>query len=115
MNLTLITPQLTGNCPTCQGTFESCTCTGIEGGTLAPRAGWLKDEERRDNHRGYERDETDTSFRRLVGGLVADGDARARAAGRRARRTLAEMAPGYKRQPVLLLTRPLVFGSESSR
>ncbi|WP_243460420.1 hypothetical protein [Streptomyces sp. M54] len=29
-------------------------------------------------------------------------------AGRRARRTLQEMAPGYKRQPVLILHRPVM-------
>lgn len=59
------------------------------------------------NGSGYERDETDTSFHRIVRHLVVDGDGRARTAGRRARRTLAEMAPEYERQPVLLLTRPL--------
>ncbi|MFI5752555.1 hypothetical protein ACIBBE_43445 [Streptomyces sp. NPDC051644] len=59
-----------------------------------------------DNQRGYERDETD-QFHQVVGQLVATGDHRARTAGRRARRTLAEMAPGYERQPVLLLTCPL--------
>ncbi|MEV7715401.1 MULTISPECIES: hypothetical protein [unclassified Streptomyces] len=59
-----------------------------------------------DNARGYERDETD-QYHRLVRQLVADGDYRARSAGRHARRTLAEMAPGYVRQPVLVLTRPL--------
>ncbi|MDX2981608.1 hypothetical protein ACTFBT_38190 [Streptomyces microflavus] len=63
-----------------------------------------------DNRRGPERDETDTDlFRQLVGHLVADGDGRAAAAGRQARRTFAEMVPGTTRQPVLLLTRPLTF------
>ncbi|WP_299541782.1 hypothetical protein [uncultured Streptomyces sp.] len=78
---------------------------------LAPRAGGYGDMERDDNGRGYERDETDTGFRQLVHHLVADGDDRARTGGRRARRTLAEMAPGYQRQPVLLLTRPLPMRS----
>ncbi|MFJ8855668.1 hypothetical protein [Streptomyces sp. NPDC102437] len=68
--------------------------------TLTPNAGTI------DDSRGYERDETD-AFHQLVRQLVSDGDHRARSAGRRARRTLAEMAPGYERQPVLLLTRPL--------
>ncbi|MFJ8982579.1 hypothetical protein [Streptomyces sp. NPDC102282] len=77
----------------------------------APRAGLAKDMERDDNGRGFERDETDTAFRQLVDHLVVDGDDRARSAGRHARRTLAEMAPGYERQPVLLLTRPLDFRS----
>ncbi|MFB7211067.1 hypothetical protein [Streptomyces sp. NPDC056255] len=66
-----------------------------------------EDESSGHNGSGYERDETDTSFYQLVRHLVDDGDDRARTAGRRARRTLAEMAPGYERQPVLLLTRPL--------
>ncbi|MCX4799922.1 hypothetical protein OG497_39460 [Streptomyces sp. NBC_01242] len=66
----------------------------------APRAGTI------DDGKGYERDETD-QFHQLVQQLVADGDDRAQAAGRRARRTLAEMAPGYDRQPILYLTRPL--------
>ncbi|MFI6125372.1 hypothetical protein ACIBCU_37620 [Streptomyces sp. NPDC051064] len=78
--------------------------------TLPPRAGWLEDQERDDNQRGFERDETD-QFHRLVDRLVDDGDTRARSAGRQARRTLAEMAPGYERQPVLLLTLPLDFRS----
>ncbi|MFE1519573.1 hypothetical protein ACFW9I_22585 [[Kitasatospora] papulosa] len=77
---------------------------------LPPRAGWLEDQERHDNQRGFERDETD-QFHRLVDRLVVDGDARARSAGRQTRRILAEMAPGYDRQPVLLLTRPLNFRS----
>ncbi|MFI6143658.1 hypothetical protein ACIBCC_36390 [Streptomyces griseus] len=66
--------------------------------------GWEDD----DNQRGYERDETD-QFNRLVQQLVAEGDDRAAGAGRRARRTLAEMAPDQSRQPVLRLTRPLTF------
>jgi hypothetical protein len=65
--------------------------------TLTPRAGTVD---------GIRREETD-QLHQLVDHLVADGDDRARAAGRRARRTLTEMAPGYTRQPVLLLTRPL--------
>ncbi|GHB18858.1 hypothetical protein GCM10010392_54390 [Streptomyces clavifer] len=79
---------------------------------IAPRAGTIDDIRREDDKRGYERDETD-SFRQLVAGLVVDGDRRAGSAGRHARRTLAEMSPGYKRQPVLLLTRPLTFRSTS--
>ncbi|MFF7365440.1 hypothetical protein [Streptomyces sp. NPDC008125] len=79
---------------------------------LAPHAGGIDDIGREDDQSGhdgsgYERDETDTSFRQLVQELVDDGDARARSAGRRGRRTLAEMMPGYQRQPVLRLTRPL--------
>ncbi|MET8746178.1 hypothetical protein [Streptomyces sp. NPDC004728] len=66
-----------------------------------------EDESSGHNGSGYERDETDTSFHRLVRRLVTDGDHRAQSAGRSACRTLAEMAPGYERQPVLLLTRPL--------
>ncbi|MFE2498840.1 hypothetical protein [Streptomyces scopuliridis] len=51
----------------------------------------------------------DDVLRQLVGHLVAGGDQQAAAAGRHARRTLVEMAPGYSRQPVLRLTRPLTF------
>ncbi|WP_331735935.1 hypothetical protein [Streptomyces sp. NBC_00057] len=83
--------------------------------SLAPRAGEADEvgreigrEDDRSGHNGsgYERDETDTSFHRIVRHLVTDGDDRARTAGRRARRTLAEMAPEYVRQPVLVLHRP---------
>ncbi|WLQ69193.1 MULTISPECIES: hypothetical protein [Streptomyces] len=77
--------------------------------TLVPRAGWLEDQERDDNQRGFERDETDNAFRQLVHHLVVDGDARARSAGRQARRTLAEMDPGYELQPVLLLAPKVTF------
>ncbi|MEV8455523.1 hypothetical protein AB0467_28475 [Streptomyces sp. NPDC052095] len=73
-----------------------------------PRAGWYEDREEDDNQRGFERDETDTDFHRLVQHLVAGGDDQARKAGRRTRRTLAEMAPGYVRQPVLVLHRPVM-------
>ncbi|MFD5065155.1 hypothetical protein [Streptomyces sp. NPDC058394] len=59
---------------------------------------------------GLVADMTETDqFHQLVQQLAADGDDRARAAGRRARRTLAEMAPGYSHQPVLRLTGPLTF------
>ncbi|WP_406297229.1 MULTISPECIES: hypothetical protein [unclassified Streptomyces] len=80
---------------------------------ISPRAGTIDDIRREDDcggddGRGYERDETDR-FHQLVDHLVADGDDHARAAGRRARRTLTEMVPGYTRQPVLHLTRPLNF------
>ncbi|MGW7230664.1 hypothetical protein [Streptomyces cyaneofuscatus] len=64
------------------------------------------DMEDADNRKGPERDETDRAFRDLVGQLVADGDDRAAVAGRRARRTLQEMFPGYVRPPVLILHRP---------
>ncbi|MEE1735468.1 hypothetical protein PUR49_02815 [Streptomyces sp. BE147] len=64
-----------------------------------------------DNRRGPERDETDTDlFRQLVRQLVDEGDDRAAAAGRQARRTFAEMHPGTTRQPVLqMLTRTVTF------
>lgn len=79
------------------------------------RAGLADDMEREDNRRGFERDETDSAFRQLVHHLVVDGDDRARSAGRQARRTLAEMAPGYERQPVLLLTRTLDYRPSNGR
>lgn len=56
----------------------------------APSNGLYDDMEDADNQKGPERDETD-AFHRLVRDLVADGDSRAAKAGRRARRTLAEM------------------------
>ncbi|MEU9061720.1 hypothetical protein AB0D13_23375 [Streptomyces sp. NPDC048430] len=93
--------------------MSSMTLTSVRpvhrGGLPAvPSAGKIDDIGREDDQRGYERDETD-QFHQLVDHLVVDGDTRARSAGRHARRTLAEMAPGYKRQPVLLLTRPLDY------
>jgi DnaJ-class molecular chaperone len=74
----------------------------------SPRAGKADEIGREDDRSGhdgsgYERDETD-QFHQLVCGLVVDGDDRARTAGRRARRTIVEMAPGYDRQPVLRMT-----------
>ncbi|MER7316508.1 MULTISPECIES: hypothetical protein [Streptomyces] len=74
--------------------------------TFSPHAGPIEDIEREDDRKGYEPEEV-AQHHKLVARLVVDGDARAKAAGRRARRTLADMMPGYKRQPVLRLTRPL--------
>ncbi|MYQ82698.1 MULTISPECIES: hypothetical protein [unclassified Streptomyces] len=69
-----------------------------------------REDDRSGNGSGYERDETDTSFRQLVSRLVVDGDDRARAASRCARRTYADMVPGaYDRQPVLHMTTGIVF------
>ncbi|WP_327169934.1 hypothetical protein [Streptomyces subrutilus] len=56
----------------------------------APSNGLYDDMEDADNQKGPERDETD-QFHQLVRHLVADGDTRAAKAGRRARRTLAQM------------------------
>ncbi|WP_236568723.1 hypothetical protein [Streptomyces sp. MBT58] len=78
-----------------------------------PRAGLAKDMTEDDNRRGFERDETD-SFHQLVRHLVDDGDDRAAGAGRQARRTFAEMAPGQVRQPVLRMTRPLFFAATAT-
>ncbi|MFJ3164228.1 hypothetical protein [Streptomyces kanasensis] len=72
----------------------------------APRAGIIDDIEREDTARGLEPDD-DAVFHRLVRHLVADGDRRARHAGRRARRTLAEMAPGSSRARLLSAGRPV--------
>ncbi|MDX2921897.1 hypothetical protein [Streptomyces sp. NE06-03C] len=88
--------------------------TSIASNLSAPRAGLADDMTRDDNRRGFERDETDT-FHQLVQQLVDDGDDRAAAAGRQARRTYAEMAPGQTRQPVLNMTRPLTFVPTVSR
>ncbi|MEU3706914.1 hypothetical protein AB0E82_32005 [Streptomyces anulatus] len=111
---TPLSPALTGTCPDGQGSFETCRCTGVA--TPALRAGTIGDNIRReddqsgDDGRGYERDETERAFQQLVEQLVADGDTRAVTAGRRVRRTLQEMAPGYVRQPVLILHRPVMGG-----
>ncbi|MFC9035419.1 hypothetical protein [Streptomyces arboris] len=72
-----------------------------------PSFGIYDDMTEDDNSRGPERDESE-QFRQLVQQLVDDGDDRATVAGRRARRTLQEMAPGYDRQPVLILHRPVM-------
>ncbi|MCT6782060.1 hypothetical protein LXH09_36135 [Streptomyces sp. CS7] len=74
----------------------------------APSSGIYDDMIEDDNKRGPERDEADRAFRELVKQLVDDGDTRAAVAGRRVRRTLQEMAPGYVRQPVLILHRPVM-------
>ncbi|WP_256726342.1 hypothetical protein [Streptomyces sp. MNU77] len=110
-------PQaLTGTCPDCQLIMEACTCTGVSQllTALTPRAGVADEIGRQDDRgghdgRGYERDETD-QFNRLVQQLVDDGDEHAAVAGRRARRTLQEMIPGYVRQPVLNLLSPPTMG-----
>ncbi|MEV3999137.1 hypothetical protein ACFYPK_32830 [Streptomyces halstedii] len=98
----LVTTEPT--CPKCGGTFETCRCMGVAPTT--PQAGPIEDIEREDDRKGYEPEEV-AQYHQLVARLVVDGDVRAKAAGRRARRTLADMMPGYKRQPVLRLTRPL--------
>lgn len=69
-----------------------------------------REDDRAGDGRGYERDETDR-FHQVIRHLVATGDSRAQAAGRNARRTLADMAPGYTQQPVLRLTRDLTYRS----
>ncbi|MGW6469456.1 hypothetical protein [Streptomyces rubiginosohelvolus] len=107
-----IPARAASTCPNCQGNFEDCRCTGVAP-LGSPRAGVADDIRREDDRsghdgRGYERDETDR-FHQLVRQLTAEGDGLAVAAGRQARRTLAQMAPGTLRQPVLHLTRPLTF------
>ncbi|OII61318.1 hypothetical protein BJP40_05970 [Streptomyces sp. CC53] len=49
--------------------------------------------------------EANEALGRLLARIARQEDTRL-SAGRRARRTLQEMAPGYERQPVLLLHRP---------
>ncbi len=72
---------------------------------LAARAGTVDDIRREDDDRGYERDETDAHHRlgRLLLRMVREADAGV-PAERRARRSLAEMVPGYVRPPLLSLT-----------
>ncbi|MFB7788314.1 hypothetical protein ACFC1D_37095 [Streptomyces vinaceus] len=75
--------------------------------TLTPRAGKIDDIRREDDSRGYERDETDSLHQ--VGILLltmAERDDARIPEGRRARRTLAEMAPGYVRPPLLSFNVP---------
>ncbi|MCX4523983.1 hypothetical protein OHA69_41065 [Streptomyces anulatus] len=74
-----------------------------------PSFGLYDDMTEDDNSRGPERDESEQLLR-IVKQLVVDGDDRAAVAGRRARRTLKEMAPGYIRQPVLNLLSPPTMG-----
>ncbi|MFE7060486.1 hypothetical protein ACFVAO_35345 [Streptomyces californicus] len=109
-----IPARVASTCPVCEGTFETCRCTGGVAPLGRPRAGVADDIRREDDRgghdgRGYERDETDRFHQLLVRQLTAEGDGLAAAAGRQARRTFAQMAPGTTRQPVLLMTRPLIF------
>lgn len=72
--------------------------------TLPPRAGKIDDIRREDDSKGLERD--DDAYHQLGQALLAMADTEdARIpAGRRARRTLTEMAPGYIRPPLLSFT-----------
>ncbi|MFB6515647.1 hypothetical protein ACFCW4_38810 [Streptomyces virginiae] len=75
--------------------------------TLTPRAGKIDDIRREDDSRGYERDETDSlhQFGTLLLAMAEQDDARI-PEGRGARRTLAELAPGYIRPPLLTFNVP---------
>ncbi|MCX5079209.1 hypothetical protein OHA84_38360 (plasmid) [Streptomyces sp. NBC_00513] len=76
--------------------------------TLTPRAGTIDDIRHEEEDRGYERDETDSLHQ--VGTLLltmAERDDARIPEGRRARRTLAEMAPGYIRPPLLRFNMPV--------
>ncbi|MFB7428746.1 hypothetical protein ACFC0K_36290 [Streptomyces hydrogenans] len=60
-----------------------------------PSAGLIDEMEREDNRRGYEAEpESLAAFHQLVRYLRLDGDRRATAAGRLARRTFAQMTGG---------------------
>ncbi|MEU3883084.1 hypothetical protein [Streptomyces californicus] len=112
-----IPARAASTCPVCEGSFETCRCTGVAP-LGRPRAGVADDIRREDDRsghdgRGYERDESDR-FHQLVRQLTAEGDGLAAAAGRQARRTLAQMAPGTTRQPVLHLTRQLTFTASTA-
>ncbi|WP_236246851.1 hypothetical protein [Streptomyces sp. CC210A] len=78
----------------------------------APRAGIIDDIEREDTARGLEPDDA-AAFHRLVRHLVVDGDRRARLAGRRARRTFAEMAPGRSRARLLSAGRAVAAAEDA--
>ncbi|MEU5560827.1 hypothetical protein AB0H47_32700 [Streptomyces globisporus] len=94
--------------PPARGAATTVLDRHAESGPAPAAAGGYGGWEDEDNQRGYERDETD-QLHQVVRRLTDYGDRRARAAGRRARRTYAEMAPGQTRQPVLQMTRPLTF------
>ncbi|MEU8842660.1 hypothetical protein AB0D97_26595 [Streptomyces roseus] len=82
--------------------------------TMTPRAGKIDDIRREDDSRGYERDETDSLHQ--VGTLLltmAERDDARIPEGRRARRTLAEMAPGYIRPPLLSFNVPVRAADEA--
>ena len=64
--------------------------TSITRAVPRPSAGIIDDIEDADNKKGFEPDDL-TAFHQLVRHLTADGDRRAARAGRRSRRTLAEM------------------------
>ncbi|MFG3384371.1 hypothetical protein [Streptomyces sp. NPDC047999] len=51
---------------------------------------------------------TEYACAELLARMAAEGDARAAQAGRGARRTLQQMMPGFERQPVLVLHRPVM-------
>ncbi|MFI1786212.1 hypothetical protein [Streptomyces rubiginosohelvolus] len=94
--------------PPARGAATTVLDRRAESGPALAAAGGYGGWEDEDNQRGYERDETD-HLHQVVRRLTDDGDSRARAAGRHARRTYAEMAPGQTRQPVLQMTRQLTF------
>ncbi|MET8731291.1 hypothetical protein ABZV81_29565 [Streptomyces parvus] len=94
--------------PPARGAATTVLDRHAESGPATAAAGGYGGWEDEDNQRGFERDETD-QLHQVVRRLTDDGDRRARATGRHARRTYAEMAPGQTRQPVLYMTRPLTF------
>ncbi|MFJ3817778.1 hypothetical protein [Streptomyces sp. NPDC090056] len=101
-------PRITGNCPTCSGTFETCRC-GEKPAIRTLRTSesvraWVgEDIHEEDEAKGYER-EPEARLHALVQHLVADGDRRARAVGRPARRTREQMAPGHQLRELLTMT-----------
>ncbi|MFD5891123.1 hypothetical protein ACFWHQ_34880 [Streptomyces sp. NPDC060334] len=83
--------------------------------TLTPRAGKIDDIRREEEDRGYERDETDSHNQRLgrlLVRMVRDSDATI-PPEHQARRTLAEMAPGYIRPPLLTFNVPVRAADEA--
>ncbi|MFE5514138.1 hypothetical protein ACFQ9J_26755 [Streptomyces sp. NPDC056529] len=103
-------PRITGNCPTCTGTFETCRC-GEQPVARTVRTGksvraWVgEDIHEEDEAKGYEH-EPEARLHQLVQHLVADGDRRARTIGRPARRTREQMMPGHQRPELLSMTGP---------
>ncbi|MFF8513228.1 hypothetical protein ACF064_34750 [Streptomyces sp. NPDC015492] len=103
-------PRITGKCPICRGTFESCRRRRRPAWTAPSVRAWVgEDIHDEDEAKGYE-PEPEARFHELVQHLVADGDRRARSVGRQARRTREQMAPGH--QPRELLS---MVGAGSAR
>ncbi|MFC7933908.1 hypothetical protein [Streptomyces cinereoruber] len=66
-------PRLTGNCPRCSGTFESCRCGERPAASagLSVRAGVIDDVHEEDEAQGYEPEELHRPFELVDLAVVA--------------------------------------------